>query len=419
MNSNEKLTIKAKQKEEKLLKKTASKNLKRKYITKSILKQKIKNAQSFLNTESVRDDGIICLKSHEYARVISVEAIDLSLTSNNQKKNFFSQLKYLFQLKNLDLRIYKLDDKIDLNSNKDYYKKLINQFKNDVDKLIFLEERYSRFEKLESENLTTTSRYYFVIVSDNEKMLEHQLEEINMQCYNMTPRLNVQPIINKLEIYQFLVNLYISNANLDQLMYCDLTELIAPISIIENPSYIKMDDNEVQLITIKNLPPFIDELFLEDLFNTPNTRCCIHIKDTISTETIVKRLDSNYEMLTAERMTTRKLSDATQMDTEKENFKELMNEIKNGDEKIKEVDFIMAITGTKKEREEQIKELRKIADVYQIKLEVPRLRQYETWQCFDITSKNLDDYKMYLPTMTIAASFPLQLQILTIIVGTY
>ncbi len=409
MKSKENSSIKAKQKEEKLLKKFMSKKKKKskQYINKNILNHKIKNSQSFLNANVVRDDGIICLKSNEFARVLSVEAIDLSLTSNSQKQNFFSQLKYLFQLKNLDLRIYKLDDKIDLNANKDYYKKLMEEFSNDEEKLDFLSERYSRFEKLESENLTTTSRYYFVIVSDNEKLLEHQLEEIEMQCYNMTPRLVVQSIENKLEIYQFLINLYISNASLEQLLWCDITELLTPFYINENTNYIKMDDKEVQLIAIKNLPPFIDELYLEELFNVPNSRCCIHIKDTVSTDTIVRRLDSNYEMLTSERMTTRKLSDATQMDTEKENFKELMSQIKNGDEKIKEVDFIIAITGSKKERDEKVKELKKIADIFQIKLEVPRMRQYEVWQCFDITSKILDDYKMYLPTLTLAASFPL------------
>lgn len=412
MKSKENSNIKAKQKEIKVIQKYLKKLKKRKeekkkYINKSILNQKVKNSQSFLNTDFVRDDGTICLKSNEYAKVLSVEAIDLSLTSNKQKQNFFAQLKYLYQLKNLDLRIYKLDDKIDLNANKDYYKKLMEYFENDKEKVDFLEERYSRFERLENENLTTTSRYYFVIVSDNEKILEHQLEEIEMHCYNMTPRLVVQPIENKLEIYQFLVNLYMSNANLEQLLWCDLTELITPFYINENTNYIKMDDNEVQLVTIKNIPLFIDELYLEELFNIPDSRCCIHIKDTIGTDTIIRRLDSNYEMLSSERITTRKLSDATQMDTEKENFRELMNQIKNGDEKIKEVDFIVAITGTKKEREERVKEMKKIADVFQIKLEVPRMRQYEVWQGFDITSKILDDYKMFLPTLTLAASFPL------------
>ncbi len=410
MKSNEYSNTKLKNKEEKLIHKFVKKKKKTKkkmYITKKILKQKVRNSQSFLNTDYVRDDGIICLKSNEFAKVISVQAIDLSLTSNNQKQNFFSQLKYLFQLKNLDLRLYKLDDKIDLNANKDYYKKLIEQFKNEPEKVSFLEERYSRFEKLENDNLTTTSRYYFVIISNNEKILEHQLEEIEMQCYNMTPRLIIQPIENKLEVYQFLINLYISNANLEQLLWCDLSELITPFFINENANYIKIDEKEVQLVTIKNLPPFIEELYLEELFNIPDSRCCIHIKDTLDTDTIIRRLDSNYEMLTSERMTTRKLSDATQMDTEKENFRALMNQIKNGDEKIKEVDFIIAITGTKKEREERIKEMKKIADVFQIKLEVPRMRQYEVWQCFDITSKNLDDYKMYLPTLTLSASFPL------------
>ena len=223
----------------------------------------------------------------------------------------------------------------------------------------------------------------------------------------MTPRLMLKKITNKLEIYQFLVNLYISSASIEQLMWSDLIELIAPFFFNENMGYIKVDEEEVQVITIKRIPPFIDELFFEELFNVPDTRSCIHIKDTSPTDELVRRLDSNYEFLISERNTTRKLSDATQMDTDKENFQALMTQIKNGDEKIKEVDFLIVIKGNKKEREEKLKELKKIADVFHIKLDAPRMRQLEAWQAFDIRNEGMEDYHNYLPTLTLAASFPL------------
>ncbi len=263
--------------------------------------------------------------------------------------------------------MYKLDDKIDLNANKDYYNNLIEEYSDNTEKINFLTERVERFERLEEENLTTTSRYYFVIVSANEKALEHILEELEMHCSNMTPRLNVKRIINKLEIYQFLVNLYLSSANIEQLMWSDLVELTVPFSLNECVSYVKKDSEEMQVVTIKKVPPFIDELFFEELFNVPNVRCCIHIKDTIPTEELVRRLDSNYEFLISKRSTTRKLSDATEMDTEKENFKALMKQIKTGDEKIKEVDFIIIINGTKKERDEKLKEFKNWHDKHLIK----------------------------------------------------
>ncbi|MBR1376681.1 MAG: DUF87 domain-containing protein [Bacilli bacterium] len=377
------------------------------YITKDILNRKYKNAQIFTNAESVNNDGMIKLRTNEYAIVYSVDAIDLSLTSNIQKNNFFNQLKYLYQLRDLNLRIYKLDDKIDLNANKDYYSKLIDEYSDDENKVAFLKERYNGLENLERENLTTTSRYYFVIINENEKALEHISEEVEMQCYNMTPKLNIEKITNKLEIYQFLVNLYLANANIEQLMWSNLVELVAPFYINEQISQIKVDEEEIQVVSIKNLPPFIDELFFEELFNVPDTRCCIHIKDTIPTDELIRRLDSNYEFLISERSTTRKLSDATQMDTEKENFQALMTQLKNGNEKIKEVDFIIVIKGSKKEREEKVKELKKIADIYQIKLDVPRMRQMEGWQSFDISIDGFDDYHNYLPSLTLASSFPL------------
>lgn len=408
---NEKISKEEKNKikEHKILEKFLKRKykVKNKYLTRSVLIKKYRNAQTFTNSEFVNDNGIIKLRDNSYARVYSVDAIDLSLTSNIQKQNFFHQLKYLYQLKGLNLRIYKLDDKIDLNANKDHYNKLMEEYSTDEQRVEFLKERYYKLEELEHENLTTTSRYYFVIVNDNEKALEHIAEEVEMQCYNMTPRLNIKMITNKLEIYQFLVNLYLSTASIDQLMWSNLVELITPFFIQENMGYIKADEDEIQIITIKKLPPFIDELFFEELFNVPDTRSCIHIKDTIPTDELVKRLDSNYEFLMTERNTTRKLSDATQMDAEKENFQALMTQIKNGDEKIKEVDFIIVINGNKKQREEKLKELRKIADIYQIKLDAPRMRQLEGWQAFDINENGFEDYHSYLPSLTLAASFPL------------
>ena len=51
------------------------------------------------------------------------------------------------------------------------------QYSNDEEKVKFLKERYDRLELLEEQNLTTTSRYYFVIVSDND--FKWELNEID------------------------------------------------------------------------------------------------------------------------------------------------------------------------------------------------------------------------------------------------
>ena len=395
-------------KEKKLIDKFKNKKIykNQKYITKSVLKKRIKNSQSFFNFKDVDNNGIIYLKNNQVAKIFSIEPIDLSLTSNVQKQYFFEQFKYLFQIKNLDLRFYKIDEKLDLNNNKDYYQKLINDFSNDELKLSFLKNRYDFLCRLESQNLTTTSLYYMVLVANDTNELSKMSQEVEMQCSNTIPKLFINRLINKLEIYQFLLNLYFGSCNLEQLLWYDFTELIVPLSIKESTSNLIFDDKELQMVTIKNIAPFVDEQFLDELFNIPNARCCIHIQDTIDTENLIRRLDSNYEMLLSERSMTRKLSDATEMDREKENFQELMNQIKNGDESIKEVSFIIAISGNKKEREELLKDLKRIGNVQQVKLEAPKMRQYELWQAYDIGNVSLKDYTMYLPSLTLSASFP-------------
>ena len=73
---------KRKNKEHKVIEKFAKKRdkIKQKYITKNKLKRKFKNAEIFINSDFVNEDGIIKLRDNSFARVFSVDAIDLSLS---------------------------------------------------------------------------------------------------------------------------------------------------------------------------------------------------------------------------------------------------------------------------------------------------------------------------------------------------
>ena len=82
------------------------------------MNRRIKNSQEFTNVKEITDEGLMILKSGEVASLIEVKAIDLSLTSKQEKNGFFSYLKSLYQIKGLNLKCYKLDEKINLNDNK-------------------------------------------------------------------------------------------------------------------------------------------------------------------------------------------------------------------------------------------------------------------------------------------------------------
>ena len=71
---------------------------------------------------------------------------------------------------------------------------------------------------------------------------------------------------------------------------------------------------------------------------------------------MIRWVNTQYQFLLSDRNTTKKLSDATELDTQQENFQILMQDVKNGDEKIKEVSLVLAISGTKEEREEDSNE---------------------------------------------------------------
>lgn len=375
------------------------------YLKTSMMKRRIKNSKVFSNIKEVGDDGLIELKSGEYASLIEVKAIDLSLSSKQEKNNFFNYYRSLFHIKDLNLKFYKLDEPINLNYNKLNLDRLINKFKNDLKRLFLLNESRGLIDELEQNNFTVSSIYYIVVIAKDTDTLERQLDEIEDLFSNIQPKINIEIIINRLEVYKFLSNLYISDNPLDLLMWSNIEELIVPLNLTEKTNMLKIDDNEVQLLTIKNISPFIDELFFEEIFNYPNVRSCLNIKDAIDQDELIRWINSQYQFLLSDRSTTKKLSDATELDIKKENYQLLMNDIKSGDEKIKEISLILLITGDRKEREDTIRDLKKIAKKNRIKLDVPRLRQLETWQSYDITTNSLKDYSNYFPTLTLGAGF--------------
>ncbi len=377
-----------------------------KYIRKHKMKKRIKNSQAFTNVKEVSDEGIIKLKTGELAKVLEINAIDLSLAANSEKKLFFQTLKNLYQISDLNLKFYKLNEKINLNSNKMILEELKSKFLNDSKRYELLSENRNLIEELENKNYTISSSYYCVLIAKNEQVLNKQYDEVLDAFSNTTPEVKIEKVINKLEVYKFLLNLYLSSNSLDELLWSDIPNLVSPMNVSERVNMLKFDNDEIQMLTIKNIPPFVNELFFEEMFNYPGVRACISIKETISQEELIRWVNSQYQFLLSDRNTTRKLSDATELDTQKENFQLLMDEIKNGNEKIKEVSLILAVSGDRKQREEIIRDLKRIAEMFQIRLDVPRLRQMECWQNYDLTTFSLKDYSFYLPTITLSAGFP-------------
>ena len=397
-----------KNKDEKNLEKVikVDNKIKQIYSSKGKMKKRIKNSKSFTNVKEIGDDGLIYLKTGEVATLIEVKAIDLSLTSNNEKNSFFGMLKGLYQIPNLNMKCYKLNERLNLNDNKVNLDNRIEKYEQDEKRKLLLEESRNLIDDLENKNYTVSSIYYWVIIAKDINQLNKQLDELEEITFNLVPRISIEGITNKLEIYKFLSNLYMSSNSLDELVWSDLPSLVSPINISEKTDKIRFDGKDFQVLTIKNIPPFVNELFFEDIFNYPDIRASIGIKECISQEELIRWVNSQYQFLLTDRNTTKKLSDATELDTQKENFQVLMQDIKNGDEKIKEVTLTIIVDGDKKHREEVIRDLKRIAENYQIKLDVPRLRQMEAWQTYDLSNKTFNDYCFYLPTLTLSAGFP-------------
>lgn len=372
----------------------------------SKLKKRIKNSKIFTNIKSINDDGLLNLKTGEVATIMQIHPVDLSLSGNDEKKSFFFYLNALYKIPHICFKFYKLDEKIDLEQNKKIMDERIEKYKHDKNRLTLLESNKALIECIEEEHLTTSSKYYLVVISKNIDSLNKTIDDIEIATMNIMPKLYIDSIVDRLEIYKILTNIYLSTVDEDTLKWCDLPSLLAPMNISEKVDKFIIDSEDVQLLTIKDISNAVDEMFFERLFNFPGIRVCLNVRDICTQEELIRWVNSKYQFLLADRKTTRKLSDATEFDTETQNFQSLMNDIKNGDERVVETTLILVIQGDKKYREDLIRNLKSIGNEYKVKLDVPRMRQQEAWDCYDIKNVSFNDYSFYLPTYTLTVGFP-------------
>jgi len=345
------------------------------------------------------------LKDNQVAVFYRVQPIDLSLTNESEQKVFYNTLSKLYRLP-CTIKAYKFDEKINLNINKENYDRLIHKNIDKKERVELLVDNRNFIDVIEEDNVTTASSYYFCLISKNKESLEKSKEDFERLCLSVIPKLEIEPVDNKKTLIKVLCNMYYSDVSLDQLMYYDFYDLIVPVHILEQPSLLKIEDKEIQMLSIKNYPLFIEIGFLDRIVNIPNVKVSMTIKETIEKNKLLSILNSSFKSVLADYNSSKNLSDVTEMKSLLDNYRLLIEQISSNDEKIKEVSIVLSIEGSKEQREEIIKEIKLNADMYHIKIDIPKLRQMEAWQSYDVSDNPFKDYAMYLPTLTLASGFP-------------
>ena len=361
----------------------AKKKISDNYISKSIVKKKMQNSQVFCNIKDITDSGLIKLKTNQVAYFYKVSPIDLSLTNDNEQKLFFHTLSKLYRLP-FTIKAYKFDEKINLNINKENYEKLIEENSDNKVRTNLLINNHDFIEMIEEENMTSASSYYFAIICKNKEALEKAKEDFERTCNAIIPKLDIELVDNKKWLIKVFTNLYYSDVNLDQIMYYDFVDLLSPLRITELPSYLKVDNQEIQMVSIKNYPLFIEHGFLDRIINLPNVKASVTIKDTIEQSKLLNVLNSSFKAVLADYNSSKNLSDVTEMQSLMNNYKLLIEQISANDERVKEVSIILAISGNKKQRDENIsnltnkiieeKEYYTIEDLIKICVELDRIQ---------------------------------------------
>ena len=87
------------------------------------MKKKLQNSKIFTNIQEIDNKGIISLKTSQLAILYKVFPIDLSLSSVEEQKIFYQTLSKLYRLQ-FTIKIYKFNEKMNLNANKELIKML-------------------------------------------------------------------------------------------------------------------------------------------------------------------------------------------------------------------------------------------------------------------------------------------------------
>ena len=368
------------------------------------MKKKLQNSKIFTNIQEIDNKGIISLKTGQLAILYKVFPIDLSLSSLEEQKIFYQTLSKLYRLP-FTIKIYEFNEMMNLNANKENYLNLIQKYNENVQQKEILINNYAFLETIEEEQLTSTSAYYIAIISRNKEALEKNKEEFEFAIRNVNPRIEIEQLKNKKILVQVFSNMYFSKNNLDQILFYDFIDLIVPMRLSEQISSLKIDNQEIQLLSIKNYPVFIEGGFLDRIVNISGVNASITINESLEQSKILNNLNSSYKAVLADYNTNKNLSDITEMRNVLDSYKMLIEQVSDNNEKIKDVSIVLAVQGDKTTREEIIKEIKRYAELYQVKIDIPRMRQLEAWQSYDLSDKPLMGYNMYLPTVTLASTF--------------
>ncbi len=376
------------------------------YEKKKIMNKKIGNSKTFTNVKSILSNGIIELKSGEYAYLFHVQAVDISLSSSLEQNSFYYQLRQLYLIKGLNLKQYKLDKDLNFNNIEENLNYTYLKALNNAEQLSLLEEQKKLLDFFKHSKDRKSSTYYWVIISDSVDKLKEIAIDVEQICSSLNNPIYLTLIKNQLEIKQFLQDLYFQDCNLSQLVYNDLYDTIIPRTVEETPNYLKIDDYYVQMVSIKRMASKVYKDFIDGIFNTPNIKSSISIYDNFDTSKFINTLDYNYRSLKTDRNNSKKLSDVTELDEQDEAMQLLMSELKTGNEKLKMFTLNLALYAKdEKSLNEIYKNLKAYCSTSSVDLDICRFRQLEAWQNFDLTTMSFKDYSKPQPTLTISASF--------------
>lgn len=315
------------------------------------------NLDKILTIKNISSDGVISYHDNVVSKVIRIGQKNFGIENQFEQDNdidFFGGA-----LKQIDLGIEVDLVKIDRPVNFDSFSyELFNKIKDndlslkksEVQKLRgdILKNRIDYIDNLNNVFKKYVSDYYLVVYAKN-------VEELELSVINIAAEINKAGLDTKIlkqrETAVFLKYNYtyeFDEREVNNLKEEELLEWINPKEIVFHSNFLKIDDVEAAIFSIKDYPLKVKNAWGSNVFNIPNTKVVMRIKP-VEKYKAIKRIDQSLSEIDTKQALSEKPSENKEANIHKDTLNSLLTSLQAENESL--LDVSISITSYNYEKD--------------------------------------------------------------------
>lgn len=315
-------------------------------LIKYLFQKKDITIENMFDIQNITNDGIIEYKSKYFSKVLKIGQKNFFLEDeDNQEIDILCLNKALKQLDvNNKASIIKLDQPINFDLYINEINERLNHLQgeyNDVKEKL-LKERKKYLEQLNSDNKQYLSNFYLVIYSNNKKDLLNVIDNINIEIKKTGLYTSYLDKKETIVFLKYNIHHLFDEREVNILNDKQLINWIKPNNIKCYSNKCIIDNLETSIISISDYPLKVNNGWANEIFNIPNTKVVMNVKQLEKSKAIKKIDQCILEMETKE-LLKESASKVNASEIHRKTMYELLNSLQAEEENLLEVTINITI----------------------------------------------------------------------------